>query len=92
MSQATALTPLVNAASAYYRTAGRFALHFARAKLARDPAFALILAQGLLAGRYAPARSGLRAGAARGVAAGRARLPCARGSRRLAARAGRPRR
>src|SRR3984885_11772629 len=51
MSHAPAPTPLVNAASAYYRTAGRFALHFARAKLARDPAFALILAQGLLAGR-----------------------------------------
>jgi SAM-dependent methyltransferase len=51
MSHATALTPLVNAASAYYRTAGRFALRFARAKLAHDPVFALILAQGLLAGR-----------------------------------------
>jgi SAM-dependent methyltransferase len=51
MSQAAALTPLVNAASAYYRTAGRFALRFARAKLAHDPVFALILAQGLLAGR-----------------------------------------
>jgi SAM-dependent methyltransferase len=51
MTQAAALTPLVRAASAYYRTAGHFALHFARAKLAHDPAFALILAQGLLAGR-----------------------------------------
>jgi len=43
--------PLVAAASAYYRGAGRFARQFARGKLAGDPVFAAILAQGLLAGR-----------------------------------------
>lgn len=42
---------LIEAASAPYRAAGRFALHFARGKLTHDPAFAVILAQGLLAGR-----------------------------------------
>lgn len=42
---------LVEAASAPYRTAGRFAWHFARGKLARDPVFAAILARGLLAER-----------------------------------------
>ena len=45
------LAPLVDAASAYYRGAGRFAWQFARAKLASDPAFAEILARGLLSGR-----------------------------------------
>src|SRR5690242_11493266 len=42
---------LVTAASAYYRGAGHFAWRFARGKLAGDPVFAAILAQGLLAGR-----------------------------------------
>jgi SAM-dependent methyltransferase len=45
------LRPLVDAASAYYRRAGRFAWHFARGKLAHDPVFAAVLAQGLLEGR-----------------------------------------
>lgn len=44
-----ALAALVEGASAPYRAAGRFAWHFARAKLARDPAFATILTRGLLA-------------------------------------------
>lgn len=39
---------LIEAACAPYRAAGSFAWHFARGKLARDPAFAAILAQGLL--------------------------------------------
>ncbi|HTD12892.1 MAG TPA: class I SAM-dependent methyltransferase [Steroidobacteraceae bacterium] len=41
---------LVELASAGYRDSGRFAWHFARAKLARDPVFAAILAGGLLEG------------------------------------------
>jgi len=41
---------LREAASAYYRSAGRFAWHFARGKLRGDPAYRLILEQGLLAG------------------------------------------
>jgi SAM-dependent methyltransferase len=51
VSGARALAPLVEAASAYYRGAGRFAWHFARGKLRTDPVFAAILAQGLLGGR-----------------------------------------
>jgi SAM-dependent methyltransferase len=39
---------LIAAASAPYRSAGRFAWHFARGKLQGDPAFAAILAHGLL--------------------------------------------
>lgn len=42
---------LVEAASAPYRAAGRFAWHFARGKLRGDPAFAAILARGLLRDR-----------------------------------------
>jgi len=42
---------LIDAASAYYRRAGRFAWHFARSKLRGDPVFAAILARGLLQGR-----------------------------------------
>lgn len=49
MSSATC-TPLVELASAGYRERGRFAWHFARAKLAADPVFAAILARGLLQG------------------------------------------
>jgi SAM-dependent methyltransferase len=41
---------LPEAASAYYRAAGRFAWHFAHGKLRADPAYRLILEQGLLAG------------------------------------------
>jgi SAM-dependent methyltransferase len=41
---------LVDAASACYRDSGRFAWHFARGKLAGDPVFTAILAQGLLEG------------------------------------------
>jgi SAM-dependent methyltransferase len=44
------IAALVEAASAPYRHAGRFAWYFARGKLAGDPAFAAILARGLLAG------------------------------------------
>lgn len=51
MTRDAAPRALINAASAYYRRAGRFAWHFARGKLARDPAFRAILEQGLLAGR-----------------------------------------
>lgn len=51
MSGRTALAPLIDAASAYYRGAGRFAWHFARGKLGADPVFAALLARGLLAGR-----------------------------------------
>ena len=47
-SQTNAL--LVELASAGFRDSGRFAWHFARAKLAGDPAFAAILAGGLLQG------------------------------------------
>ena len=42
---------LVNEASAPYRAAGRYAYHFARGKLARDPVFEAILAHGLLTRR-----------------------------------------
>ena len=51
MSRAKALAPLIDAASAYYRGAGRLAWHWARGKLGGDPAFAAILAHGLLSGR-----------------------------------------
>ncbi len=51
MSRNRALAPLIDAASAYYRGAGRFAWHFARGKLGGDPVFAAILARGLLSGR-----------------------------------------
>ena len=51
MSRAKALEPLIDSASAYYRGAGRFAWHWARGKLGGDPAFATILARGLLSGR-----------------------------------------
>jgi len=51
VSGTRALVPLVEAASAYYRSAGRFAWHFARGKLRTDPVFAAILAHGLLGGR-----------------------------------------
>lgn len=42
------IASLVDAASDPYRAAGRFAWHFARVKLAGDPAFAAILRRGLL--------------------------------------------
>jgi SAM-dependent methyltransferase len=42
---------LLEAASAGYRRAGRFAWHFARGKLSGDPAFRAILRLGLLEGR-----------------------------------------
>jgi SAM-dependent methyltransferase len=51
MSAEPALASLIDAASAPYRAAGRFAWHFARGKLRGDPVFATLLAQGLLAGR-----------------------------------------
>jgi len=44
---------LVDAASAPYRAAGRFAYHFARGKLTRDPVFRALVERGLLVdGRY----------------------------------------
>jgi SAM-dependent methyltransferase len=51
VSRAKAPAPLIEAASAYYRGAGHFAWHWARGKLGGDPAFAAILAHGLLRGR-----------------------------------------
>lgn len=51
MSSDPEVAALVTAASAPYRAAGRFAWHFARGKLKGDPAFAAILARGLLSGR-----------------------------------------
>lgn len=51
MTADRAVLPLIRAASAYYRGAGKFAWRFARVKLARDPVYAAILAHGLLAGR-----------------------------------------
>jgi SAM-dependent methyltransferase len=51
VSRARALAPLIDTASAYYRGAGRFASLWARGKLGGDPAFAAILARGLLSGR-----------------------------------------
>jgi hypothetical protein len=39
VSRREALTPLIDAASGYYRGAGRFAWHFARGKLTSDPVF-----------------------------------------------------
>ena len=39
---------LLDRASAPYRTAGRFAWHFARGKLGRDPVFRHLLAEGLI--------------------------------------------
>jgi SAM-dependent methyltransferase len=51
VSTDSAPAALIEAASAYYRRAGRFARIFARRKLAADPVYAAILAQGLLAGR-----------------------------------------
>lgn len=42
---------LVDAASAPYRAAGRFAWHFARAKLCLDPVFRHLLREGLIAPR-----------------------------------------
>lgn len=44
----TGWLPLVRLASEPYRSAGRFALHFARGKLARDPVFRHLLANGLV--------------------------------------------
>lgn len=51
MSADPAVAALIEAASAPYRRAGRFAWHFARGKLRGDPAFAAILREGLLADR-----------------------------------------
>ena len=51
MSSSAGLAPLIEAASTYYRGAGRFAWSFARGKLKGDPVFAALLAHGLLAGR-----------------------------------------
>ena len=39
---------IVEAASAPYRSVGRFAWHFARGKLARDPVFRHVLSNGLI--------------------------------------------
>ena len=48
---ATAWASLVDVASAPYRSAGRFAWHFARGKLNMDPVFRHLLRQGLIAPR-----------------------------------------
>ena len=48
---ALAWRALVAAASEPYRRAGRFALHFARGKLGRDPVFSHLIARGLVAPR-----------------------------------------
>jgi SAM-dependent methyltransferase len=44
------MNDLIEAATAPYRAAGRFAYHFARGKLRADPVFATILSRGLLSG------------------------------------------
>jgi SAM-dependent methyltransferase len=49
--QADAINTLLDTACEPYRRAGKFAWHFARGKLGRDPAFKGILARGLLTGR-----------------------------------------
>jgi len=46
-----AVRRLIDRASSPYREAGRYAWHFARGKLGGDPAFANLLARGLLTGR-----------------------------------------
>jgi len=51
VSRPATVAPLIDAASACYRSAGRFAWHFARGKFGADPVFAALLAHGLLAGR-----------------------------------------
>ncbi len=51
MSETPLPPALLTHACAYYRGAGRFAWHFARAKLSADPAFRAILAGGYLAQR-----------------------------------------
>ncbi len=48
MSVTTAKAALIDAASALYRPAGRFAYYFARGKLQGDPAFTALLERGLL--------------------------------------------
>ena len=50
-SDAKAWAALVDAASAPYARAGRFAYHFARGKLRRDPVFRHLVVQGLIAPR-----------------------------------------
>jgi SAM-dependent methyltransferase len=50
VSAAAASAQLIEAASARYRAAGRFAWYFARGKLAGDPIYASILTRGLLTG------------------------------------------
>jgi SAM-dependent methyltransferase len=49
MSEDAAWRALHRAASERYRAAGRFALHFARGKLGRDPVFRALLERGALA-------------------------------------------
>jgi len=51
MTAATMPAELLHAARAPYRIIGRFAYGFARGKLARDPAYRVILERGLLQGR-----------------------------------------
>jgi len=51
MSADPTIASLIDAASARYRAAGRFAWLFARGKLRGDPLFAAVLTQGLFAGR-----------------------------------------
>jgi SAM-dependent methyltransferase len=51
VSDAKAPAVLIDSASAYFRGGGHFAWRWARGKLGGDPAFAAILARGLLSGR-----------------------------------------
>ncbi|RYF39735.1 MAG: class I SAM-dependent methyltransferase [Comamonadaceae bacterium] len=50
-TEAQTVRALIDRAAAPYRAAGRYAWHFARGKLGGDPAFAALLARGLLSGR-----------------------------------------
>lgn len=51
VAETSFLRSLAEQAAAPYRPAGRYAWHFARGKLGGDPAFAALLARGLLSGR-----------------------------------------
>ena len=50
-SQQSFVRTLIDQAAAPYKPVGRYAWHFARGKLGGDPAFAALLARGLLTGR-----------------------------------------
>ena len=69
---------LIDAASAPYRRAGRFAWHFARGKLGMDPVFRHVLSRGLITTGRASSRHRLRPGVAREPRARRLRRRRAR--------------